>query len=61
MHRKQHFNIIRGMSLCHHYAPEDYVHDQDMFKTMIQFPNHERRERELHEQVKKISARWHLV
>ncbi len=45
MHRKQHFNIIRGMSLCHHYAPEDYVHDQDMFKTMIQFPNHERHSR----------------
>ncbi|WP_447880975.1 hypothetical protein, partial [Serratia fonticola] len=40
LHRKPHFIAISGMSTRHHYAPEDYVHAQNIFKTMIHFPNH---------------------
>lgn len=41
MRRKQHFNAISGISTRHHYTPEDYAPGQEIFKTMIQFPNHQ--------------------
>lgn len=33
---------ISGMSTRYNLASEDDVHGQEMFKTMIQSPNHER-------------------
>lgn len=38
--RKPRFIDIRGISTRHHYAPDDNVHGQNIFKMMIQFPNH---------------------
>jgi hypothetical protein len=41
MHRKPHFIAISVMGTRQQYAPENYIHGQGVFKTMIQFPNHQ--------------------
>jgi hypothetical protein len=42
MRRKQHFMTIT-LPMAHHYCTVDTaVHGQEVFKTMIHFPNHGR-------------------
>lgn len=40
--RNSYFINTGATTSCHRCASDDNIHGQEMFKTMIQFPNHER-------------------
>lgn len=40
--RNSYFINTGATTSCHRSASDDNIHGQEMFKTMIQFPNHER-------------------